>query len=218
MYHAHVCTYMTCNNDMSKTTCMHTKRRHSLWCVQTISTRHRVKVHVWYMYVHIHVQHMTSMCGKTSVACWLCVPHVYMCAMWCIGSTWMCMWTCITNIVDPCIHLLHKHLSRYTTCNCCIFQHQKRTSIKYFCSSKIDDFKILLYMYSWKMTNQRNLHQWHQQHANIPEHCVSFDVCTSFVVCTHSFHATSKREKAEHIDGKTVYIASECAIGRRVIM
>ena len=50
---------------------------------------------------------------------------------------------------------------------------------------------------SWKTTNQRNLHQRHQQHANITQRCVGFDVCTSFVVCAHSFHTTSKTEKPQ---------------------
>ena len=47
------------------------------------------------------------------------------------------------------------------------------------------------------MTNQRNLHQRHQQRANIVQRCVGFDVPTSFVVCTHSFHTTSKTEKLQ---------------------
>ena len=50
---------------------------------------------------------------------------------------------------------------------------------------------------SWKTTNQQNLHQWPQQHANIIQCCVGFDVCTSFVVCAHSFHTTSKTEKPQ---------------------
>ena len=91
------------------------------------------------------------------------------------------------------------------------FQRQKRTISKYFCKLKnckrgsIFKSSTNFRKNSWKMTNQQNSYQWHQQHANILYRCVSFNVCTSFVACTRSFHSTSKREKLEHIDGKTIH-------------
>ena len=56
------------------------------------------------------------------------------------------------------------------------------------------------------MTNRQYSHQWYQQHANIVQHYVNFDVCRSLAVCAHSFHSRTKREKVEHIEAQKLII------------
>ena len=77
---------------------------------------------------------------------------------------------------------------------------------------------------SWKTTNNQNLHQWHQKYANFIQCCVGFDLCLSFVVCLHSFHTTSKTEKANRSDVAKRYTSlflvhqiSGKAVGKRQI-